>query len=194
MLNSSAYCCVSIQDSLTLNATKYIASELETDPLTDIHETLGDKFEQHLLSMASRYVRLDYSDLPGYSYLSEGFWISFSDGLNLAHPYATSNSHSVLIGKSEEELESWKSAFGSDPHFQRVLVETEDEESAIVCQYQFRENGLIYLEDWNGNFGSELTPNDRSGFRISTGLQVKLARAKICSLSSAEYFSILPSL
>jgi len=96
------------------------------EPLTDIYETLGDKFEQHLLSMASKDVHLDYFDSPGYSYPSEGFWVSFSNGLNLSHPYATSSSYLVLIGISKEELEYWKSAFGSDPHFQRVLVKTKN--------------------------------------------------------------------
>ena len=122
------------------------------EPLTDIYETLGDKFEQHLLSMASTYVRLDYFDSPGYSYLSEGLWISFSNGLNISHPYATSSSYLVLIGISKEELESWKSAFGSDPHFQSVLVETKDGESVMVSQYQLREDGFMYLEGWDGNF------------------------------------------
>ena len=58
----------------------------------------------------------------------------------------------MLIGISNEELESWRYAFGSDPHFWTVLVEIKDEESVMVSQYQLRENGLTYLEDWDGNF------------------------------------------
>jgi len=58
----------------------------------------------------------------------------------------------VLIGISNEELESWRYAFGSDPHFWTVLVEIKDEESVMVSQYQLRENGLMYFDDWDKNF------------------------------------------
>jgi hypothetical protein len=101
--------------------------------------------------MASN-VCLDYSDSVGYTYLSGDFWISFSDKSNLSHTCTISNSYSVLIGISNEELESWKFAFDSDPHFWRILTKTEDRKSVMVSQYQLRENGLIYLVDWNGNF------------------------------------------
>jgi hypothetical protein len=100
-----------------LNATKYTVLEFKADPLANMDETLGDKSGQYLLSLISAYVRLDYFDLPSYFFLLEGFWISSSNGLNLSHPYATSSSCLVLIGVSNEELESWKYAFGSDPHF-----------------------------------------------------------------------------
>ena len=150
--NSLIHRHVPIQVDLTLNATKHIALEFKADPLADMDETLGDKCRQYLLSLISAYVRLDYFDSPSYSYLSEAFWISLSNGSNLSHTYATSSSYLVLIGISNEELKSWKCAFDSDSHFQRVLAETEDRDSAIVSQYQLRENGLIYLEGWNGNF------------------------------------------
>jgi len=150
--NSLIRHCILIRANLALNATKYTVLKFKADPLADMYETLGDKSGQYLLSLNSAYVRLDYFDSPSYSYLSEAFWISLSNGSNLSHTYATSSSYLVLIGISNEELESWKCAFDSDSHFQRVLAETEDRESAIVSQYQLRENGLIYLEGWNGNF------------------------------------------
>jgi hypothetical protein len=143
---------IPIQANLALNATKYTVLKFKADPLADMDKTLGDKSGQYLLSLISAYVRLDYFDSPSYSYLLEDFWISSSDGLNLWHPYATSSSYSVLIGISNEELESWKYAFGSYPHFWTVLVEIEDKESVMVSQYQLWENGLTYLGDWDRNF------------------------------------------
>ena len=151
MPNSLIRHCILIQADLALNAAKYTVLEFQADPLADIYETLGDKSGQYLLSLISAYVRIDYFDLPSYSYLLEGFWMSSSDGLNLSHPYTTSGSCSVLIGISNEELEYWKYAFGSYPHFRTVLVEIEDEESVMVSEYQLRENGLTYLKDWDRN-------------------------------------------
>ena len=150
--NSLIRHCILIRANLALNATKYTVLKFKADPLADMYESLGDKSGQYLLSLISAYVCLDYFDSPSYFYLLEGIWISSFNGLNLSHPYATSSYCSVLIGISNEELESWRYAFGSDPHFRTVLVEIEDEESVMVSQYQLRENGLTYLEDWDGNF------------------------------------------
>ena len=150
--NSLIRHCIPIQANLALKATKYTVLKFKADPLADMYETLGDKSGQYLLSLISAYVCLDYFDSPSYFYLLEGIWISSFNGLNLSHPYATSSYCSVLIGISNEELESWKYTFGSYPHFRTVLVEIEDKESVMVSQYQLRENGLTYLEDWDGNF------------------------------------------
>jgi hypothetical protein len=152
MPNSLIHHCIPIQANLALKATKYTVLEFKADPLADMHETLGDKSGQYLLSLISAYICLDYFDMPSNSYLLEGFWISSSDGLNLLHPYATSSSCSVRIGISNEELESWRYTFDSDPHFWTVLVEIKDEESMMVSQYQLRENGLMYFDDWDKNF------------------------------------------
>jgi len=51
------------------------------------------------------------------------------------------------------KLNIWKTAYASDTLFSKVLRAsiTNNDEEGNYPQYQIRD-GLIYFEDWNGNF------------------------------------------
>jgi hypothetical protein len=63
------------------------------------------------------------------------------------------NTYSVLVGMSSNELEEWKTAYMKDKLYSKILKvsQTDNDEEGNYPQYQIR-NGLIYFEHWNGNF------------------------------------------
>ena len=63
------------------------------------------------------------------------------------------NAYSVLVGMSSNELEEWKTAYMQDKLYSKILKvsQADNDEEGNYFQYQIR-NGLIYFEDWNGNF------------------------------------------
>jgi len=92
-----------------------------------MYSTLGSQFEEKLLKVASNFVAQESGKIADYS------WI-MPDTISL------------------DELERWKSAYETDPTTSKILKDDEDEEyNETFSQYQVRENGLIYFEDWDGN-------------------------------------------
>ena len=49
------------------------------------------------------------------------------------------------------ELNKWKEASGKDPLLSEILRTDEEKIDDKYSQYQVKENGLVYFEDWNGN-------------------------------------------
>jgi hypothetical protein len=54
---------------------------------------------------------------------------------------------------SSNELEEWKTAYMEDKLYSKILrvSQVDNDKEGNYPQYQIR-NGLIYFEDWNGNF------------------------------------------
>jgi hypothetical protein len=52
-----------------------------------------------------------------------------------------------------DELEWWKTVYKADQSTSWVLKDDDNNEDSddTYSQYQVRENGLIYFEDWDGN-------------------------------------------
>jgi len=70
-------------------------------------------------------------------------------------PYITSNTYSVIVGLSPDELNKWKEGYQADSHFKKILEQWKEEERKNVQpfypQYIHGSDGLIYFENWDGN-------------------------------------------
>ena len=141
------------QQGPTVDATQHISLELSDDPLKDMYDELGDKFEEKLLNIASKFVNAT-AETPEYSCtVSDGLEIPLPEGGNLVQNYATSSTYSVLVGMNADDLKDWKKAYTTDHLYSKVLKasQIDNDEAGHYTQYQIRD-GLVYFEDWNGNF------------------------------------------
>nr|GAT46648.1 TY3B-TY3B protein [Mycena chlorophos] len=142
---------VPIHDSPATDTTPAI--ELSTDdPLKNMYEELGPRFEEKLLKLASAQVHLQEDpEVPDTltAYPSE-----LGDSSPPVSHYCTSRGYSVLVGISDDELQSWVSAYQEDPHFSRVLADWKIEanwSNPRWPQYHLAESGLLYFQDFEGN-------------------------------------------
>jgi hypothetical protein len=129
--------------------------DLEEDPLRNMYQELGAKFEEKLLKVAANYAVTEVEEIPDYVYSSsQPLDVSLPGGQIIHQDYYSSTAYSVLVGMAEEEITAWKGAYASDKLFSRVIeaLTADSEESSKYTQYQIRSNGLVYFEDWNGNF------------------------------------------
>lgn len=133
----------------------FLSTEI-ADPLGNAYEQLGPHFEERLLRAASKHAE---SLLEGEDLVSAAVHIASSElepdlpDLPALHCY-TSETHSLLIGFSAEELGSWTTAYSDDSHFRSVLKalrSTVNWSQQEFPQYSLREDGLITFEDSLGN-------------------------------------------
>jgi hypothetical protein len=146
---------VPIQEGPATDTTKHISLNLEEDALRNMYEELGPKFEEQLITVASNFATELLSEIPDYVYEGHNM-VEFPlmDGKPFCQNYYSSTSYSILVGLSPEELNIWKEAFTTDETFSKVITAYQDisEGKDKYPQYQVRSNGLVYFEDWNGNF------------------------------------------
>lgn len=124
------------------------------DPLKNMYEELGPKFEEKLLQVAAHHVsdeeRIEPSNL---SLKIETSMFSGQDN-SIDLDYITSASYSLLVEIIPEEMEKWKQAYFEDPLFSEVLKvwkKGNDQVNSEYPQYHYSDEGLLYFEDWNGN-------------------------------------------
>jgi len=94
------------------------------------------------------------TEIPEYSYItSDSLEIPLPEGGNLVQDYMTSNTYSILIRMNANDLEDRKRAYATDNLYSKVLraSQTDHNKAGHYTQYQIRD-GLVYFEDWNGNF------------------------------------------
>src|ERR1700730_12457996 len=102
------------------NADFREASDIE-DPLLNMYEELGERFEEKLLRVATRYISSE-EDYDGQDPLSsESVEVLTSEGHTLTMPYQTSRSYSILISIDCKELEKWRIGYSQDSHFSKIL-------------------------------------------------------------------------
>jgi len=144
---------IPFQSGPLVDATKHIILDPEEDPLKDMYSTLGSRFEEKLLKVASNFVAQESGEIADYSLIiPDTLELKLPDDSPTFSDYHTSENYSIITSISSDELERWKSAYETDPTVSKILKDDEDEESSeTFSQYQVRENGLIYFEDWNGN-------------------------------------------
>jgi hypothetical protein len=143
---------VPYQQGPTVDTTQHISLDLTDNPLRDIYSKLGEKFEEKLLNVASKCIN-SFSEIPDYSHITkDGLEIKFPEGEYLVQDYLTSNTYSVLVGMSSDELEEWKKAYTTNKLYSRILKasQTDNDKEGNYPQYQIQD-GFIF-EDWNGNF------------------------------------------
>src|SRR6202040_2714301 len=113
-----------------------------------MYEELGPRFEENLLKLASNFAlaeeEIDYKFIA-----KESIFIPLFDSEDLAQDYETSNTYSIHVGLSLEDLEKWKKGYLSDKLFSRIIREGEEIRN-LFPQYQILRE-LIHFEDWNGN-------------------------------------------
>src|ERR1700683_2827090 len=85
------------QQGPMVDATQHISLELSDDSLKDMYDELGDKFEEKLLNVASKFVNSS-TKTPEYSCTaSDGLEIPLPKGGNLIQNYAMSSAYSVIV-------------------------------------------------------------------------------------------------
>src|ERR1700683_5035456 len=136
-----------------VDATQHISLELSEDPLKDMYSELGEKFEEKVLNVASKFVN-SATKVPEYAYTAlDSLEILLPEGRSLVQDYATSSAYSILVGMNTDNLEGWKKAYIADNLYSKVLRASQigHDEAGHYTQYQIRD-GLVYFEDWNENF------------------------------------------
>ncbi|HXP51692.1 MAG TPA: reverse transcriptase domain-containing protein, partial [Bacteroidia bacterium] len=124
------------------------------DPLMNMYDELGSRFEEKLLKVASKYINSQEhptSDVKTYFGEIE---VLVPDGEKISTEYHFSKSYNILIHVSPQELGKWKIAYSQDSYFSQILETLRLEENIInptYPQYFASEDGLVYFEDWNGN-------------------------------------------
>jgi hypothetical protein len=145
---------VPIQEGPTVDATQHISLSSDEDSLQNMFSELGPRFEEKLLNVASGLVQAEELEVPDYSHTKYNCLELHVHGeLSCYEDYVTSNSFSVLIGLSPEELDVWIKAYAADTLFSEVLKANQESQGTQdkYSQYSVQSNGLIFFEDWNGN-------------------------------------------
>ena len=129
---------VPYQQGPMVNATQHISLDLTDNPLRNIYSELGENFEKRLLGVASKCVN-SISEIPDYSHIAkDGLEIMFPEGEYLVQDYPTSNTYSILVGMSSNELEEWKRAYMNDKFYSKILKASQinNNEEGNYPQYQ----------------------------------------------------------
>ena len=119
-----------------------------------MYTALGSQFEEKLLKVASNFVEQELRESTDNSKtVSEALEVILLDNTSISPEYYTSEVYSTHIFISPEELNKWKEAYGQDALLSEVLRTDKEEERTNdkYNQYQVKEHGLIYFEDWNKN-------------------------------------------
>ncbi|THH26480.1 hypothetical protein EUX98_g7699 [Antrodiella citrinella] len=127
------------------------------DPLKNAFSELGERFEEKLLSVASKYA----NSVHPYSTSSEPLTVSVelidSDAQESQVPalsYIASTRTSLIVGLSDKEVERWRSGYLKDNYFSniiRTLTSADDKSQETYSHYFRSQDGLLYFEDWNGS-------------------------------------------
>src|ERR1700685_3382960 len=102
------------QQGPTVDTTQHISLELSDDPLKDMYSELGEKFEEKLLNITSKFVN-STTETPEYSYIaSDSLKIPLPKGGSLVQDYTTSSAYSILVRMNTDDLKDWKRAYPTD--------------------------------------------------------------------------------
>ena len=120
-----------------------------------MHTALGSQFEEKLLKVASNFVTWKLNESMDYSKtISDTLKHYLPEGSSVPSNYYTLDTYTTITSISSDELERWNKAYASDPFLSKS--QNEDNAENDFCekytQYQVWNNGLIYFEDWNGNY------------------------------------------
>jgi hypothetical protein len=83
--------------------------------------------------------------------VSDTLEINLPDDSTISPKYYTTEAYSTHISITAEELNKWKEASGKDLLLSEILRTDEEKVDDKYSQYQVKEDGLVYFEDWNGN-------------------------------------------
>ena len=146
---------VPFQSSPTQDPTKPLELSAEiADPLSNMFDELGERFEEKLLKVATSHaMALSYESATEDSAIPVTCYLNLQSGIS-EYTCATSTTHSLLIGFSEGDLAEWVAGYMEDGHYKAVLKSlrnTTDWANPEFPQYYLREDGLILFSDSTGN-------------------------------------------
>ena len=122
------------------------------DPLRNMFEELGPKFEERLLTVATRFIESELQLEEDNAIHS--IYLPSAGDREIVIPYSTSQSYSTIVRLDQEEIREWKNAYARDPHFNMVCKNKAEKEGLIDVtypQYHCTEEGLVYFVDSTGN-------------------------------------------
>jgi hypothetical protein len=137
-----------------MDATQHISLNLTEDPVCNMSSESGEKFKEKFLSVVSDFGVSELSEEPDYSYISpDSLEICITSGHEFTLDHVSSNPYFALVGMQSDELDIWKRAYSTDALFSKVLKASimDNDEEGNYPLYQIHD-GLVYFEDWNGNF------------------------------------------
>lgn len=120
------------------------------DPLHNMFKKLGPKFEEKLLTVATRFAETDLQIKDYKQCINIPLKLVDKE---VEVQYSTSQAFSTVVHIDEREIRKWKDAYNNDPHFRLVLEgEKKGKETELTfLQHHYSGNGLIYFEDSVGN-------------------------------------------
>ncbi len=125
------------------------------DPLRNMYEELGDRFEEKLLTVGTKYIKTEYRIDPSTFSVDLGeVTIENMEGTSCAHArLATAKHYNILIGVDDHELARWRQAYEEDSLYRDVIASQQDAgvTNPKYPQYFYSDIGLVYFEDGNGN-------------------------------------------
>lgn len=141
------------QDGPNSDTTESLNLKIDEDPLRNMFDELGPKFEERLLTVATRFVETEEDTTLDIENLETSIKICLDNGHKIEVPYTTSKAYSIIIGLAPEEITRWREAYLKDGHFQKVLYSKNSDEANCpeYPQYFYGDEGLIYFEDNQGN-------------------------------------------
>ncbi len=129
--------------------------ETYQDPMKNMYKELGDRFEEKLLSVGTRFVA--HEECRASDFAKDMGTIPFqleNQAFVGELPFQSAQTHTLLVGISEDEVKEWREAYQEDVHYRSVLDSFKKSTAHIAPeypQYFYSDNGLIYFEDSNGN-------------------------------------------
>ena len=119
-----------------------------------MYTALGGQFEEKLSKVASNFFMQELrKSMNNSKIMADTLEIILPDNSSISPEYYTSEVYSTHISISSEELNKQREACKRDLLLSEVLRMDEEREKVDdkYSQYQVKENGLVYFEDWNGN-------------------------------------------
>ncbi|KAF9471191.1 hypothetical protein BDN70DRAFT_901533 [Pholiota conissans] len=135
-----------LEDGPIMENIPVIPLSIPEDPLRNMFSELGVRFEQKLLSMVEDFAR-EESIIDPHVLKTTIEW-EHKETCILASTYQTLLTHRLLINIGQEEQVKWINAYVNDVHYNKVK---KDVEHTDFPQYHFRDNGLIFFQDLEGN-------------------------------------------
>ena len=121
------------------------------DPLWNMFEELGPRFEEKLLTAATQFIETELQIEEDN--VSTSLPLVLSNGKEVELQYSTSRSYTTTIQIDALEVQKWKNEYARDLHSKLVVEDKkEDNETGLSCsQYHYSAEGLLYFKDSAGN-------------------------------------------
>ena len=121
------------------------------DPLKNMFEELGPKFEEKLLTVASNFMASELQITEDTIHVPINLKVGDSEEVETLQ--TVSSKYTTLVGMDQDEVLKWKAAYDEDLHFSSVLkaIREDKDNNVPYPQYQYSDHGLLYFEDSMGN-------------------------------------------